>query len=81
MPAVAVIPAPLAYIKIVAVKETRSWISAEDSRSALADEYLNGHLFRRLHLHCIVWSGTRNLYFEEISVSQACAVREYISMQ
>ena len=83
MPAAAVIPAPIAYIKVVAVKKARSWISAEDSRSALAGEHLNGpgHLFRRLCLHFIVWSGIRNLYFEEIRVFQACACGEYISME
>ena len=27
MPAAAVIPAPIAYIKVVAVKKARSWIS------------------------------------------------------
>ena len=83
MPAAAVIPAPIAFIKVVAVKKARSWISAEDSRSALAGEHLNGpgHLFRRLYLHFIVWSGIRNLYFEEIRVFQACASGEYISME
>ena len=35
VPAAAVIPAPIAYIKIVAVKKTRSWIPVEDDRSAL----------------------------------------------
>ena len=83
MPAAAVIPAPIAYIKVVAVKKARSWISAEDSRSALAGEHLNGpgHLFRRLYLHFIVWSGIRNFYSEEIRVLQACACGEYIRME
>ena len=35
MPAAAVIPAPIAYINVVAVKKARSWISVEDDRSAL----------------------------------------------
>ena len=41
------------------------------SRTALAGDHLNGpgHLFRRLFLHFMVCSGTRNLYFEEKSVS------------
>ena len=83
MPAAAVIPTPTAYLKIVAVKKLVVGFSAEDSRSALAGEHLNGpgHLFRRLYLHFIVWSGIRNLYFEEISVFQACACGEYISME
>ena len=77
------IPAPIAYIKDVAVKEARSWISAEDSRSASAGEQLNGsgHLFRRLYLHFIVWSGIRNLYFEEIKGFRHALVGEYISME
>ena len=32
MPAAAVIPAPIAYIKVVAVKKARSWISVEVNR-------------------------------------------------
>ena len=84
MPVAAAIPAPTAYLfKVVAVKKLTGWISAEDSRSALAGEHLNGpgHLSRRLYLHFIVWSGVRNVYFEEISVFQACACGEYISME
>ena len=56
----------------------RCWISAKDSRSALAGERLSGpgHLFRRVYLHFIVWSGIRNLCFEEIGVLQACACGE-----
>ena len=34
MPAAAVIPAPIAYIKVVAVKKARSWISEWHGRSA-----------------------------------------------
>ena len=83
MSAATVIPAPISLIEVVAVKKARSWISAEDSRSVFAGQHLNGpgHLFRRLSLHFIVWSGTRNLYFEEIGVFQACACGEYISME
>ena len=68
MPAAAVIPASIAYITVVAVKKARSWISAEDSRSALAGEHLNGpaHLFQRLYLHFILWSGIRKLHLEKI---------------
>ena len=47
MPAAAVIPALIAYIKVVAVTTAHSLLSAEDSRSALAGGHLNGsgHLF------------------------------------
>ena len=34
MPAAAVIPAPIAYIKVVAVKKLVVWISVRDDRSA-----------------------------------------------
>ena len=68
MPAAAVIPAPIAYIKVVAFKKARSWISAEDSRSALAGEHLNGpgHLFGRLYLHFIGWSGIRTFTLRKL---------------
>ena len=67
MQAPAVVPASKAFFKVVAVFKACSWISAEGSRSAHAGEHLNGpgHLFRRLHLHFIVWSGIRNPYLEE----------------
>ena len=35
VPAAAVIPAPIAYVKVVAVKKARSWISVEDDRLSL----------------------------------------------
>ena len=63
-----------------AIKKARSWISAKDSRSALAGEQLNGpgHLFRRPYLHIIVWSSIQQLYSEEPKVFQACACGEQI---
>ena len=56
LPPAAVTPAPIAYIEVLAVQKARSWISAEDSRSGLAGEDLNGpgHLFRRVYLQFIV---------------------------
>ena len=77
MSAAAGIPVPTAYVEVVR-SNSSLWISAKDSRSALAGEHLNGpgHLFRRVYLHFIVWSGIRNLYFEEIRVLQACACDE-----
>ena len=57
MPAAAVIPAPIAFMKVVPVDKARSWISAEDSWSAHAGEHLNGpgHLFPKTvsALHCV----------------------------
>ena len=83
VPAAAVLLAPPAYFKVVAVAKSRSWNSAEESRSGLAGEHLNGagYLFRRLYLHLIVWSGTRNLYCTEVQVFQACACGESMSME
>ena len=77
MPAAAVIPAPIAKIKVVAVKKLVVGFLPR-TVATLAGEHLNGpgHLFRRLYLHFIVWSGIRNLYFEEIRVFQACACGE-----
>ena len=83
MPAAAVIPAPIAYIKVVAVKKLVVGFLQRTVGPPLRGEHLDapGHLFRRLYLHFIVWSGIRNLYFEEIRVFQACACGEYISME
>ena len=57
VPAAAVITSPMAKSKVVAVQKARSWISAEDSRSALAGEHLNGpgHLFPKAvsAVHCV----------------------------
>ena len=36
-----------------------------------------GIFFRSLYAHFIVWSGIRNLYFEDIRVFQACACGDY----
>ena len=46
-------------------------------------EHLIGlrHLFRRLNLHFIVWSGSRNRYIEELMVFQACDRGARISME
>ena len=80
MPAAAVIPAPIAYIKVVAVKKARNnWISVEDDRSALwVCIWLSLDIFPKnvFALDCAV----RNLYIylEEIRVFQASARLEYI---
>ena len=83
MPAAAVIPAPIAKIKVVPAKKLVVGFLPGTVGPPLAGEHLDGprHLFRRLYLHFIVWSGIRNLYFEEIRVFQACACGEYISME
>ena len=72
MPAAAVIPAPIAYIKVVAVKKlvvgfllrTSGPHHVRASASALASS-------RRTFLRLIAWSGLRDFYFEEIRVFTA----------
>ena len=82
MPAAAVIPAPIAYIKVVAVKKLvvgfllrtsgPYHVCASGSASASA-----------LHtcLRLIAWRGSRAFYFEEIRVFTAGFRLEYISME
>ena len=82
MPAAAVIPAPIAYIKVVAVKKlvvgfllrTAGPHYVRVSGSALAS-------FWGTVLRLIAWPGIQNFYFEEIRVFQAGTRLEYISME
>ncbi len=82
MPAAAVIPAPIAYIKVVAVKKLVVGFllrligppSGQVSDSASAFSW-------RTYLHLIVWFGIQDPYFEEIRVFQASKCFEYISME
>ncbi len=72
MPAAAVIPAPIAYIKVVAVKKLVVGFLLRmtgpyhvcASGSVLAS-------FRNAVLRLIAWSEVRNFYFEEIRVFTA----------
>ena len=82
MPAAAVIPAPIAYIKVVAVKKLVVGFLLRVtgpptgcvSGSALASSW--GTL-----LHLTVWCGIQDFYFEKIRVFQAGTRLEYISME
>ena len=82
MPAAAVIPAPVAYIKVVAVKKlVVGFLPRASGPScglvtglALASSW-------GLCLHLIVWRGIQDFYFEEIRVFQAGFCPEYISME
>ena len=80
VPAAAVIPAPIAYIKVVAVKKARNnWISVEDDRSALwVCIWLSLDIFPKnvFALDSVVWN--LDIYLEEIRVFQASARLEYI---
>jgi hypothetical protein len=72
VPAAAVIPAPIAYIKVVAVKKlvvgfllkTSGPYHVCASGSASASS-------RKTFLRLIAWSGSRDFYFEEIRVFTA----------
>ena len=82
MPAAAVIPAPIAYIKVVAVKKLvvgfllRASGPLYECASSLASA-------SALHtcLRLIAWRGGRAFYFEEIRVFTAGKRLEYISME
>ena len=82
MPAAAVIPAPIAYIKVVAVKKlvvgflsrTAGPYNVRVSGSVLASSW-------GTFLSLIGWSGIQDFYFEEIRVFTAGIVLEYISME
>ena len=82
MPAAAVIPAPIAYIKVVAVKKLvvgfllrmTGPLFERVSGSALASSW--GTL-----LCLIAWGGIQDFYFEEIRVFTAGIRLEYISME
>ena len=82
MPAAAVIPAPIAYVKVVAAKKLvvgfllRTSGPLYERVSSLASASVL-HTFLRL----IAWSGGRTFYFEEIRVFTAGSRPEYISME
>ena len=75
MPAAAVIPAPIAYIKVVAVKklvvELQIWLDGlPNGMYCLAGSYL---LVSRHVLHWVCW-GTRTFTLRKLECSkQACA--------
>ena len=82
MPAAAVIPAPIAYIKVVAVKKLVVGFLLRTigppfgcaSDSAWASSW--GPC-----LHLTVWCEIQDFYFEEIRVFQAGCCLEYVSME
>ncbi len=82
MPAAAVIPAPIAYIKVVAVKKlVVGFLSraagphyVRASGSVLASSWGS-------FLCLIAWGGIQDFYFEEIRVFAAGMRLEYMSME
>ena len=84
MPAAAVIPAPIAYIKVVAVKKLVVGFlvySIDPLRKRCVPMFII-HLFGDHLLLFIEWvSGIQIVYFEKIRVFKAGFCREYISME
>ena len=82
MPAAAVIPAPIAYIKVVAVKTLVVGVLSETAGlpqwSALV---LNLASSWGTRTHFTVRLGNHDVYFEEMRVLQAGIRHEYVSME
>ena len=82
MPAAAVIPAPIAYIKVVAVKKLVVGFLLRTAGLGLA--HVSGLISassQNTFLRLIAWSGVWDFYFEEIRVFTAGNRLEYISME
>jgi hypothetical protein len=82
VPAAAVIPAPIAYIKVVAVKklvvEFQLWLGGPPlDGTALAGVYLSGEPSCPL----LGVAGSQDFYLEKIRVFKAGQLLEYISME
>ena len=72
VPAAAVIPAPIAYIKVVAVKKLVVGVLPGDTRPPKwCVQGVHLALSRGTCLHFIVWCEILDFYFEEIRVFQA----------
>ena len=82
MPAAAVIPAPIAYIKVVAVKKlVVEFLSGQAGPpSGCASGSARASACGTL-LQLTLWRGTQAFHFEEIRVFQAGTRLEYISME
>ncbi len=82
MPAAAVIPAPIAYIKVVAVEKLV--VGPLPRTTGLPSGRVPGLPWAsswRAQLHLTVWCGFLGIYFEEIRVLQAGFCLEYFSME
>ena len=72
MPAAAVIPAPIAYIKVVAVKKlVVGFLSVRFSPPKWLVRDPPPASSWGMCLHFTVWRGIQDIYFEEITVLQA----------
>ena len=82
MPAAAVIPAPIAYIKVVAVKTlVVGFLSGVTGRPKRMVPVLLLASSKGTRSHLIVWRGSLDFYFEEMRVLQAGNCHEYVSME
>ena len=82
MPAAAVIPAPRAYIKVVAVKKlVVGFLLRMTGPHNVCASGLVSASSRSTALRLIAWYGIRDFYFEEIRVFTAGIRLEYISME
>ena len=82
MPAAAVIPAPIAYIKVVAVKTlVVGYLPAQGAppKGCVAICVLASSW--GVYLHLIVRGMSQGIYFEEMRVLQAGDCHEYVSME
>ena len=82
MPAAAVIPAPIAYIKVVAVKKlVVGFLSRTTDRlyTELVSGLTEASSWKTLFLHW--FNGVQDFYFEEIRVFKTGVCREYFSME
>ncbi len=82
MPAAAVIPAPIAYIKVVAVKKlVVGFLLRTTDRPIRVCVRFDRSILLEDVLCLTVWYGVQDFYFEEIRVFQAGFCREYFSME
>ncbi len=82
MPAAAVIPAPIAYIKVVAVKKLVVGFLLRRASPHFVRVF--GFVLassRGTFLRFAAWDGILDFYFEEIRVFTAGSRLEYISME
>ena len=82
MPAAAVIPAPIAYIKVVAVKKlvVGFLLRMGGPHYVRVSVTVSASSWGTVLL-LIAWSGTYDFYFEEIRVFTAGNRLEYVSME
>ena len=82
MPAAAVIPAPIAYIKVVAVKKLGvGFLAVSDGPPQWLAHVTPPASSWGLCLLFIEWLIIQDFYFEEIGVFQAGMRREHVSME